>query len=304
MIKSVKATHPALRIHPEVQDALTEGQAVVALESTVITHGLPQPQNLELADKLEATVREGGAIPATVGVIAGELVVGLVAEERQRLAEGAADKASLWNLAALLAQGKYAGTTVATTLHAASLAGIDVFATGGIGGVHSDAYDESADLFALARYSLITVCAGPKSILNVRATLERLESLGVSVVGYKSATLAGFHVPLTEHVLPNRADSPSEITAILRAQRKLELRQGILVSNPVSKGLDPVRLDSWIHKAYTQAYEEGLRGRDITPYMLEKIAQASGGETVTVNLRLLEENTRLAARLAVELASY
>ena len=292
-----------LRIHPEVKDALDEHRAVVALESTVITHGLPQPQNLELAEQLEAKVRDNGATPATVGVIGGELVVGLDADEREHLAHGSAEKASLWNLAALIAQGKDAGTTVATTLHAASLAGIDVFATGGIGGVHSDAYDESADLFALARYSLITVCAGPKSILNVRATLERLESLGVSVIGYKSDYLAGFHVPLSDHELPNRADTPSEVVATLRAQRRLELRQGILVSNPVSTGLDADKLDTWIHRAYTSAYEEGLRGRDITPYMLSSIAKSSGGETVKVNLRLLEENAELAAALAVELAS-
>ena len=294
MMRSMK-----LRIHPEVKSALDASQAVVALESTVITHGLPQPQNLELAETLEQTVRDAGAVPATVGVLAGGLVVGLSPEEREYLASGGADKASLWNLAALLAQGKSAGTTVATTLHAAHAAGISVFATGGIGGVHAEAFDESADLFALARYSVITVCAGPKSILDVGATLERLESLGVPVLGYQSDYLAGFHVPLTTRALPNRIESPGEAAQILAVQRELGLRQGILVSNPVSRGLDAELLDDWIYKAYAEAYEEGLKGRDITPFMLAKLNELSGGDTVSVNLLLLEENARLAAKIAL-----
>lgn len=286
-----------------MQAAIASAQAVVALESTVMTHGLPRPQNLELARSLEAVIRSADAVPATIGVVRGELVIGLTSEEMEELANHDAEKASLWNLAALCAGGKHAGTTVATTLHGAALAGIRVFATGGIGGVHSEPYDESADLIALSRHPIVTVCAGPKSILDVRATLERLESLGVPIVGYQSDLLAGFHVPLTAHSIPNRADSPEAIARILNTQIELELRQGILVSNPVSEGLDEGRLSEWINEAYTRAYARGKRGKDITPFLLSELAELSNGETVTVNLRLLQENAQLAAAIARALVS-
>jgi pseudouridine-5'-phosphate glycosidase len=293
-----------VRIAPPVRQALDAGGAVVALESTVLTHGLPRPRNLELARGLERTVREAGATPATIAVIGGELVVGASDDELVRLAEGPADKASLWNLAAICAGGRDAGTTVATTLHAARLAGIEVFATGGIGGVHDAPFDESADLAALASSQVVTVCAGPKSILDAAATLERLESSGVAVVGFRSDRLAGFHLPLTDLPLPARVDSPEEIAAIHRSQARLGLRQALLVSNPVSEGLDPDAFAGWLADARQDAADAGARGKDATPALLEALARRSNGATVEVNLRLLHENAALAARIAVALAPH
>lgn len=291
-----------VRIASPVRRALESGGAIVALESTVVTHGLPKPRNLELARDLERTVRDAGAVPATVGVSDGELVVGLDDAELERLAAGGADKASLWNLAALVAAGRDAGTTVATTLHAAQLAGIEVFATGGIGGVHDVPFDESADLSALATTPVVTVCAGPKSILDAAATLERLESAGVPVVGYRSDRLAGFHVPTTDLPLPTRVETPEEIAAIHRAQGRLGLRRAVLVSQPVSAGLSEDDLDRWRTQARHDAERAGARGKNATPALLDALARHSGGATVEVNLRLLRENAALAARIALALA--
>lgn len=282
--------------------ALAARAPVVALESTVITHGLPRPHNLKLAKRLEEVVREGGAVPATVAVVAGEVKVGLEPADLERLASGGADKASLWNLAALLAAGRDAGTTVATTLFAAFGAGIKVFATGGIGGVHDTPFDESADLVALANYRVLTVCAGPKSILDAEATTERLETLGVPVVGYRSDRLAGFFVEETAIRLPSRVDDPAAAAAVLRAQEHLGLGAGVLLSNPVSSGLPRDRFATWLHAARASAAAAGVHGRDTTPYLLDAVAKLSDGETLTVNLRLLEENARLAARIAAAYA--
>ncbi len=291
-----------VRLSNEVRDALHRGAPVVALESTIVTHGLPRPRNLELAQRLESVVREEGGVPATVGVVGGDLVVGLSPTELERLASGEADKASLWNLGALLAKGADAGTTVATTLLAAELAGISVFATGGIGGVHDHPFDESADLPALARYSVLTVCAGPKSILDADATMERLETLGVAVVGYRSQTLAGFIVEHTDIPLPARVESPKEAAAVLSANRDLGLQQGVLLSNPVSSGLSRADFDALLERANAAAEAAGVRGREATPFMLSKLAELSDGRTVDVNLRLVEENTRLATAVASAIA--
>jgi pseudouridine-5'-phosphate glycosidase len=285
-----------LRVNPLVQRALHANEPVVALESTVLTHGLPRPENLTLARDLEAIVRDAGAVPATVGVLAGELVVGLEPHELERLAHGQADKASLWNLASLVSQRRDAGTTVAATLHAAALAGVRVFATGGIGGVHREAFDESADLAALARYPVVTVCAGPKSVLSVRATLERLESLGVVVLGYRTNKLAGFYVHESELPVPQRCDSPDEVAQLYRAQLELGLSAALLVCNPVSRGLEPGELARWLEQAESELGEE--RGRGVTPYLLARLADLSQGRTVEINLRLLKENAALAAEIA------
>lgn len=291
-----------MRLSPSVSQALSDGRPVVALESTVITHGLPRPANLELAHALEEQVRSAGAVPATIGILAGEVVVGLTEEETVRLSESGADKASLWNLGAIIAQKRHGGTTVAATLHLAASAGIRVFATGGIGGVHPGAFDESTDLMALSRYPMVTVCAGPKSILNVPATLERLETLGVPVVGYRSDRLAGFHIPQTDLPLPARADSPEQLADIWRQHQAAGLPGGMLVSNPVSQGLDQALLDDLRSRAISDADAAGVHGRDTTPWLLARIAELSEGQTVEVNLRLLRENSALAAGIAVELA--
>lgn len=291
------------RIAPPVREALDRRAAVVALESTLITHGLPRPRNLELARQLEDDVRRAGAVPATVGLIDGEPVVGLTGDELERLASGGAEKASTWTLAALAARRADAGTTVAATLHLAATAGIEVFATGGIGGVHDTPFDESADLAALARSPLVTVCAGPKSILNARATLERLESAGVPVLGYRTDRLAGFHVARTDVPLGARVEDPADVAAVLRAQREFGLPQGVVVSNPVSAGLRAEELRSWLDAAHDRARARGVRGKDATPFLLDALADLSDGRTVDVNVRLLRENATLASAIALALAA-
>ena len=292
-----------MRLAAPVREALATGVPVVALESTVLTHGLPRPANLELGRRLERVVRDAGAVPATVGVVAGEHVVGLDADEMVRLSERAAAKASLWNLAGLVAQGADAGTTVATTLHAAGRCGIRVFATGGLGGVHHEAFDESADLAALAREPVITVCAGPKSMLDARATLERLETAGVAVVGWRSDHLAGFLTSLTDLPLPLRADDAAHVARIAEAQRALGLPGAVVVSRPIEDGLDVALLAGWLQAAADDAGRAGIRGRDVTPFLLERLAERSNHATVDVNLRLLEANARLAAEIAIALAA-
>lgn len=267
----------------------------------MVTHGLPRPRNLQAAQDVEAVVVSAGAVPATIGIIGGEIIVGLEAAELAYLAAADAHKASLWNLASIVATGVDAGTTVATTLHAAAMAGIDVFATGGIGGVHDARYDESADLAALARYTLITVCAGPKNILDVPATLERLETLGVPVVGYRSDTLAGFTVPLTDLPVPARVESPAEAAAVLRAQRNMGLAQGVVLSNPVSSGIARADFEAARAQAQREAEAQGVSGARSTPFLLSALARLSGGGTLEANTRLLEENAALAARVAAAL---
>jgi pseudouridylate synthase len=291
-----------IRVALHVAEALAARRPVVALESTVLTHGLPRPANLDLALRLETAVTDAGAVPATVGVVEGRVVVGLDRAELEHLAQAAVDKATAWNLAAVVARGGSAGTTVATTLHAAAWAGIEVFATGGIGGVHHEPFDESADLGALARYPLVTVAAGPKSVLDAAATLERLETLGVPVVGWRSDHLAGFHVPLTDLPLPVRADDVGFVAALFRAHRRLGLPGGVLLSQPVAEGLDPDDVARWVREARDAVRTRGVRGKDVTPALLAAIAAGSGGATVTVNLRLLESNARLAAAVAAALA--
>lgn len=292
-----------MRLHPEVAQALQTHQAVVALESTVITHGLPRPLNLQLAQKLEDTVRQAGAIPATIAILKGEVVVGLTPDELQAIAaDDTADKASLWNLGALVAQGKSAGTTVASTSFLAHKAGIQVFATGGIGGVHPHPYDESADLLELSRTPIVVVSAGPKSILDLAATLERLESLGVALLGYKTNHLPAFHSPTSPYPLPARVESALEAARAFRAARALGLPGASLVLNPISKGLDFAQVQHWVEQATQEAARAGIGGKALTPFLLRRISELSGGQTDEVNLRLLEENARLAAQIARALA--
>ncbi len=287
------------RVGAHVAAALEGDAPVVALESTVLTHGLPRPRNLAAGERLEAVVRDAGAVPATVGVLHGEVIVGLSHAELVELAEEpSADKVSLWNLAAVVARGGSAGTTVATTLWAAHAAGIHVFATGGIGGVHEAPFDESADIAALARYPVLTVCAGPKSILDAAATLERLETAGVPVVGYRSDRLAGFIVELTDLPLPARVETPAAAAAVLRVQQGLGLSSGVVLSNPVTDGMAPAEFASLRAHAEAELAARDVRGRDSTPFLLAELARASEGRTVEVNTRLLEANARLAAEVA------
>ncbi len=288
---------------PEVAAALAEGRPVVALESTVITHGLARPENLAVARAITRAVREAGAVPAVIAIIRGEVRVGLKAAELEALAEDVkAEKASLWNLAALVAGGKTAGTTVAATAHLAHQAGIAVFATGGTGGVHFSPFDESADLPALARTPIVVVSSGMKSILDLPATLERLETLGVAVVGYRTERLPAFHSPESPHPLPARVDDPKGVAEVFRAQRALGLSAAVLVFNPVSEGLPFDQVQAWVEAANREAREKGIHGKALTPYLLRRLAELSEGATDRANRRLLVENARLAARIATALA--
>lgn len=291
-----------MRVHPEVAQALENRQAVVALESTVITHGLPRPLNFELARKLEDTVRQAGAVPATIAILQGQVVVGLSPDELEAIAtDETADKASLWNLGALLAQGRSAGTTVASTTFLAHKAGIQVFATGGIGGVHPHPYDESADLLELSRTPILVVSAGPKSILDLAATLERLESLGVALLGYQTNHLPAFHTPFSPYLLPARVESAQEAARAYQAARALGLPGASLVLKPISKGLEFSQVQRWVEQATQEAARLGIGGKALTPFLLRRISELSGGQTDEANLRLLEENAHLAAQIALAL---
>ncbi|GAA6744261.1 pseudouridine-5'-phosphate glycosidase [Thermus antranikianii] len=273
-------------------------EALVALESAFLTHGLPYPLNLRTAKALEEAVRAEGAIPKTIALVQGEVRVGLSQEEMEALAQGGAEKASLWNLPALLVQRKSAGTTVAATVHLAYRHGIAVFATGGIGGVHPEPFDESADLLALARTPILVVSSGPKAILDLRATLERLETLGVSVVGYRTDRLPAFFSPSSPFPVPARVETPLEAALVLRKSRELGLGAVLLV-NPVSQGLPYEEVVLWVEEASHQAAREGVFGKALTPYLLRRLSELSRGETDRVNERLLLENARLAARVAL-----
>ncbi|MBB6030742.1 pseudouridine-5'-phosphate glycosidase [Oceanithermus desulfurans] len=293
-----------MRTSREVHTALQSGGPVVALESTVITHGLPAPVNLETARRLEAAVREEGAVPATIGVLEGEVRVGLAPDELEALAtRNAVEKASLWNLAAVVARRQWAGTTVATTAHLAARAGIRVFATGGIGGVHPVPFDESGDLLGLSRTPVVVVSSGPKSILDLAATLERLESYGVGVVGYRTKHLPAFHAPDSPFELPATVWSEAEAAATWRAARALGLESATLVFHPVSEGLPYRQVKAWVDQANEEARAAGIGGKDLTPYLLRRLSELSEGRTDAVNLRLLEENARLAARIARKLSA-
>ncbi len=294
--------NPHLEFTSEIRDALEQKKPVVALESTVISHGLPYPYNLETGLALESEVRASGAIPATVAVLDGKIHLGLVHDQIERLARGNIEKVSLWNLPALIAKGASGGTTVAATAHLAKLVGIEVFATGGIGGVHFDDFDESADLPALARTSITVVCAGAKSILNLPATLERLETLGVPVVGYGTDVFPAFHSAESPYSVPSRLDTPHEIAAAFRAARALQLHQALMVMNPIKDGLPFNQVQTWVEAANHEARREGVHGKFLTPFLLRRISALSNGETDRVNGVLLRANARLGGEIAVALA--
>jgi len=293
-----------VQISPLIQQSLNEKKPVVALESTVITHGLPAPLNLQTALGLQEAVRDEGAVPATIAIIAGEVKVGLGDEELERLSQrGDVEKASLWNMPSIVAQKKWGGTTVAATSHLAARAGIRVFATGGIGGVHPLPFDESGDLTALSRTPIVVVSSGPKSILDLGATLERLESYGVGVLGFKTRFLPAFHSPDSPYELPATAWSEADVAAAWRAARELGLSSSTMLFNPVSKGIPFDEVMTWVNQANKEAQEAGVGGKELTPYLLRRLSELSGGLSDEVNLRLLEENARLAARLARHLTA-
>jgi pseudouridine-5'-phosphate glycosidase len=296
-----------VRVSPEVADALAGGRPVVALESTIIAHGLPRPANGRIAREIEAVVRDRGAVPATVAVLGGEVCIGLDDGRLDRLASGAfVAKASLRDLPVVCARGGDGATTVAATAFLAAAAGIDVFATGGIGGVHREAresWDESADLLALARTPVCVVCAGVKSILDVGATLERLESLNVTVVGYGTDRFPGFYLTDSGHAVPWRVDSPAEAAEIVRRRRALGIPGGTLLANPLPVGeqLDPELHDRVLAEGLAAMDAAGVSGKAATPFLLERFHRETGGESLRANVALVKANAALAADVAAAL---
>ena len=298
-----------LDIAPEVQQALAEGKPVVALESTIISHGMPYPKNVETALLVEQTIRENGAVPATIAIIGGRLKAGLSHEEIEHLGKAGRSvaKASRRDLPALVARGADGATTVATTMIIAHMAGINIFATGGIGGVHRGAettMDISADLEELAQTPVAVVCAGAKSILDLGLTLEYLETKGVPVLGYRTKELPAFYTPHSGFSVDYQVDSPQEIAACIRAQREMGYPGGMLITNPIPEeyAMPAETINAAISQALREADEKRVKGKAITPFLLARVCELTGGESLNSNIQLVLNNVRLASRAAVELA--
>lgn len=296
-----------LDVRVEVAAALATGRPVVALETTVYAHGLPDPLNLRAAAAMEAAVREEGAVPATIGLLRGRVVVGMTPDEIEELATGSAvAKVSVRDIAPVIATHRPGATTVAATAVLARTASISVMATGGIGGVHrggEDSLDVSADIQALSRTPIAVVCSGAKSVLDLGRTLEALETLGVPVVGFGTDEFPAFYSTESGLGLEYRADDPADIATILEVQSALRRSQGILVVQPppASEAIPRAVVDGWIDVALQEARDCGIRGKDVTPFLLESVSRTSDGRTLETNLALLESNARLAARIAVHL---
>jgi pseudouridylate synthase len=299
-----------VRIDPEVAEAVAGGRPVVALETAITTHGLPRPRNLEVARQMVDAVRDGGAVPATIGVVEGVARVGLDAGALERLAKREdAHKCGVRDLAPVAARGGYGGTTVAATAHLAAEAGIHVFATGGLGGVHREAresWDESADLEVLARVGIVVVCSGVKSILDVGATLERLESLSVTVLGYGTDRFPGFYLTESDFPAPARVDTVADVAAVARARRELGTDdRAMVVANPLppEEQLDPVVHDRVLTEGLIAAEAAGVHGKDATPFLLDYLAEETQGSSLEANVRLVLRNARLAGEIAAELSA-
>ena len=296
----------AIKLSAEVEAALKAGKPIVALESTIISHGLPRPSNLEVALECERIVRDAGAVPATIALLDGKILVGLERAELEAIANrDDISKASIRDLAIIVAQGKSAATTVAATAHIAALAGIHIFATGGLGGVHrgaNESFDESADLTALANVDMTMICAGVKSILDVPATLERLETLAITLVGYKTNAFPGFYLTDSGYTLEHRVESPSEIAEIIKARTSVgTLTKALVVANPVEKEMDKARHDEILASGLAKAEKEGITGKAVTPFLLEHFHTTSKGESLAINTEIIKSNCLLAAQIAVAL---
>ena len=276
---------------------------MVALESTIIAHGLPRPDNARIARELEDAVRAAGAVPATIALLDGTVRIGLDDAALDAIAtRDDIAKCSARDLPLAAARGASGATTVAATAHLAARAGIRLFATGGLGGVHREAqetWDESADLVALSRTDICVVCAGVKSILDVAATLERLETLGVGVAGYGTDRFAGFYLADSGHPVPWRLDTPEQVAAALRARAELGIEGALVIANPLDEQLDPALHERVLTEALAAAAREGVRGRDVTPFLLARFHRETGGESLRANVRLVLRNAELAARIAV-----
>ena len=297
-----------LEVSEEVRQALAAGKPVVALESTIISHGMPHPQDVETALNVERIVRENGAVPATIAIIGGKLKAGLTKDEIEYLGKKGTDviKASRRDLPVLAARGDDGATTVATTMIIAAMAGIKVFATGGVGGVHRGAevtMDISADLEELAQTPVLVVCAGAKSILDLGLTLEYLETKGVPVIGYGTDELPAFYTRKSGFGVDYRLDTPDEVAAAFRARLDMGLKGGMLVTNPIPEAysMDPAVINKAIDEAVDEANRLGIKGKQTTPFLLAKIKDITGGDSLASNIRLVYNNAALAAQVAAKL---
>jgi pseudouridylate synthase len=297
-----------LDVSPEVQQALADGKPVVALESTIISHGMPYPKNVETAMLVEKTIRDNGAVPATIAIIGGRLKAGLSPDEIEYLGKSGRNvaKASRRDLAAIVARGADGATTVTTTMIIAHMAGIKVFATGGIGGVHRGAettMDISADLEELASTPVMVVCAGAKSILDLGLTLEYLETKGVPVIGYGTDELPAFYTRRSGFGVDYRVDNPQELAAMFKAQQELGMKGGMLVTNPIPEqyAMDKEVIDAAIDQAIAESVEKGIHGKETTPFLLARVVELTGGDSLESNIRLVLNNAVVAAKTAAEL---
>ena len=302
--------NPYLDIHPEVAQALAEGKPVVALESTIISHGMPYPQNVETALAVEEIIRQNGAVPATIAIIGGRLKAGLSREEIEYFGKKgtAIHKASRRDLAVLCARGEDGATTVATTMIIANMAGIRIFATGGIGGVHRGAettMDISADLEELGRTPVMVFCAGAKSILDLGLTLEYLETKGVPVIGYGTEELPAFYTRQSGFGVDYRMDTPEELAKAYQASQAMGLGGGMLVTNPIPEefAMPKAVIDEAIDQAIAECNAKGIHGKETTPFLLARVAEITGGNSLASNIRLVYNNAALAAKTASALAS-
>lgn len=297
--------HDYLSVAPEIAEALAAGKPVVALESTILSHGMPYPENVEFAHKVEKIVREEGAIPATTAIIGGKLKVGLNDEELLTMCKAEnVGKVSRRDVAVYLATGQTGATTVATTMIIASLAGIRFFATGGIGGVHRGAettMDVSADLEELGQTDVMVVCAGAKAILDLKLTLEYLETHGVPVLGYQTKELPAFYTRKSGLSVDYQVDTPEELAKILKTQHDLGLKGGVLVTNPIPEeySMDTDAINAVIDRAIEEAKEKGIHGKETTPFLLAKVKEITGGDSLDANIQLVFNNAKLAAQTAV-----
>ena len=299
--------HPNFQLSPEITRALNLGAPIVALESTVITHGLPHPQNLALARDMEKQVLENGATPATIALLDGKIRIGLSDQELIRLSESQTTlKVSHRDFATAIVKKADGGTTVAGTMYAANMAGIKVFATGGIGGVHKEsAFDISTDLRSLAEIPTIVVCAGAKAILDLPATLEYLETMGVPVIGYQTDEFPAFYSRESGLGVSTRLDTPAEIAEFAKAHWNLGMKGGILVTNPIpeKESISKSKMEPIIAKASAEAIEQGIHGQKLTPFLLGRISELTKGKSLKANLALLLNNARLAAEIAKEMST-
>lgn len=301
--------HPALVLTEEVRTALAEGWPVVALESTIISHGMPYPQNVAMATEVEQIIREGGAVPATIAVLGGTPRIGLTPEDLELLAtDENVEKVSLRDLPYVIARGQHGATTVAATMRLAALAGIRTFVTGGLGGVHRGAqqtFDVSADLTELAQTDVAVISAGVKSILDIGLTLETLETLGVPVIGFGTDEFPAFFSRRSGFAAPMRADTPAELAAIMRTKWDLGIRGGLDIANPIPEAdeIPAEEIDAIIDQALRDMDAKGIKGKEATPYLLGRIVEITAGESLRANIALVKNNARLGAAIAKEYAA-